>query len=101
MKTPELAETEKRLEESAINPELAAVSSDLLDYRERLARDSVNDAEKSKSAHSPNASDLFKTALGIWEGLYSDFPKTAKYGEALAACHESMASVEEPYKRNR
>jgi WD40 repeat protein len=95
MKTPELAEAEKRLERSAINPELATASADLLEYRERLAQSFQNDAEKAKNSNSSHAGELFKQALTVSEGLYSDFPTQRKYGEIVAALHDSIAVQDE------
>jgi Protein kinase domain len=96
MKSPELGEAEKRLELSAIDPRLAAASTDLLDYRERLARTYEGDSESSRSSHSGDVDTLLEKALAVWQGLYADFP-TGKYGEALANCHEAIATLEEQF----
>jgi hypothetical protein len=96
MKSPDLAEVDRRLRQTAINPELAAAATDLLDYREKLARSYESQAKRLNDVGLSGTDDQLKNALAVWEGLHADFPRLAKYGEVLAGIYESRtANLEE------
>jgi hypothetical protein len=94
MSVPDIARAISRLEQTALDPQLAAMSTDLVDYRERLARNYEASLGRSKHMSGMDEAQLGK-AIDVWMKLYDDFPRSGEYGEAIAANEDALAAVVE------
>jgi WD40 repeat protein len=106
MKTLELAEALHWLKLPAIDPKLAAASSDFLDYRRKLAESHIaagqailSDSSVDAVGHAA-ARDEFQKAHVLIQTLVDDFPDSVEYHSLLVASFKRLAQVEiEPLRR--
>jgi hypothetical protein len=92
MKSPDLADSVRRLEHAALDPALAAASADLIDYREQLASRQELSAVQLESRSLASALTAYASALRIREQLAEDFPRIDKLQEAVGDSLENLAN---------